>query len=243
MNDDLMAPPLIGITVSLDHGERLRAGHDYLYVKRAYAQAVARAGGHPLLISPELAPQAVTEICDGLVISGGDDIPPALYGERAAVEMRHESFERIDWERRLLDRFAETATPLLGVCYGMQLINIHFGGTLVQDIAYANPAALDHGGGGRATAHEIEITEDSFLAPLLGSAATVCSVHHQAVARLADGFRIAATSPDGVIEAIERDHLLAVEWHPEADETGDAICRLLVERARQRWAVRSGNAR
>src|SRR5207237_10324592 len=140
MKDGLRAQPRIGITVSLDHGERLRAGHDYLYIKRAYAQAVAQAGGAPLLISPELAPQAVAEICDGLVISGGDDIPPALYGERASATMRHESRERMDWERQLLDLFTETATPLLGVCYGMQLINVHFGGTLVQDIAGGNPA-------------------------------------------------------------------------------------------------------
>jgi putative glutamine amidotransferase len=234
---------VIGITVSLDHGERLRAGHDYLYVKRAYAEAVARAGGNPLLISPELAPQAAAEICDGLVISGGDDIPPALYGERATAAMRHESNERIEWERRLLDCFAETAAPLLGVCYGMQLINVHFGGTLVQDICATNPAALDHGGGGRATAHDIEITAGSFLAPLFGSTARVCSTHHQAVARLADGFRVAATSADGVIEAIERDQLLAVEWHPEADQTGEAIYRLLVERAQQRRALKSAGGR
>jgi len=239
MTDGLAARPLIGITVSLDHGERLRAGHDYLYVKRAYAEAVARACGNPLLISPELAPRAVAEICDGLVISGGDDIPPALYGERATAALRHESAERIEWERRLLDRFAETATPLLGVCYGMQLINVHFGGTLIQDISGADPSALDHGGGGRATAHEIEITAGSFLAPLFGSSVRVCSTHHQAVARLAHGFCVAATSPDGVIEAIERDHLLAVEWHPEADGTGEAIYHLLVERARQRRALTS----
>ena len=130
----MMSAPVIGITVSLDHGERLRAGHEYLYVKRAYARAVASAGGRPVLLSPELAPAAVAEICDGLVISGGDDIPPELYGESAAARMQPESRERIHWERRLLDLFAQGAAPLLGVCYGMQLINIHFGGTLVQDI-------------------------------------------------------------------------------------------------------------
>jgi putative glutamine amidotransferase len=243
MPDDVKSQPVIGITVSLDHGERLRAGHDYLYIKRAYAQAVARAGGHPLLISPELAPRAVAEICDGLVISGGDDIPPALYGERSRVEMRHESLERINWERQLLDLFVESVAPLLGVCYGMQLINVHFGGTLIQDITSANPAALDHGGGGRATAHAIEINEGSFLAPLFGNAVTVCSTHHQAIARLADGLRVAATSADGVIEAIERDHVLGVEWHPEADQTGEAIYRLLVERARKRQALKSGGER
>lgn len=231
--------PIIGITVSIDHGERLRAGHDYLYVKRAYSQAVARAGGIPLLLGPETAPAAVAELCDGLVISGGDDIAPELYGETAAALLRPESRERIDWERQLLDRLAQTATPLLGVCYGMQLINVHFGGTLVQDIQTADPAALDHGGGGRATAHEVSLPAASFLHPLFGDRTTVCSTHHQAVARLADGFQVAATAADGVVEAIERGHLLAVEWHPEADQTGAAIYGLLVERARHYKALKA----
>jgi putative glutamine amidotransferase len=235
-----MDRPIIGITVSIDHGERLRAGHNYLYVKRAYAQSVARAGGNPVLVSAELAPAAVAEICDGLVISGGDDIPPQFYGEGpAAAGLRLESRERISWERQLLDLFAQWATPLLGVCYGMQLINVHFGGTLVQDIRAADAAAFDHGGGGRATSHEVKIADGSFLRPLFGETAVVCSTHHQAVARLAPGFRVAATAADGVIEAIERDHLLAVEWHPEADQTGEAIYRLLVERARERRQARS----
>ena len=234
-----MARPIIGITVSIDHGERWRAGHDYLYVKRAYTQAVAQAGGQPLLLSPELEPAAIAEICDGLVISGGDDIPPELYGERPTAALRPESRERIAWERQLLDHFAQAATPLLGVCYGMQLINVHFGGTLVQDIGTAQPSACDHGGGGRAMAHEIKITDDSFLRPLFGEAVMVGSTHHQAVARVAPGFRVAATAADGVIEAIERDHLLAVEWHPEADQTGAPIYRLLVERAAARRQARS----
>ncbi|HKQ04729.1 MAG TPA: gamma-glutamyl-gamma-aminobutyrate hydrolase family protein [Blastocatellia bacterium] len=234
-----MRRPIIGITVGIDHGERLRAGHDYLYVKRAYAQAVAEAGGQPVLVSAELEPAAVAEICDGLVISGGDDIPPQLYGERPTAPMRPESRERIAWERQLLDHFSQTATPLLGVCYGMQLINVHFGGTLMQDIRTENPSAFDHGGGERATAHEIKTAVDSFLRPLFGEAVMVCSTHHQAVARVAPGFRVAATAEDGIIEAIERDHLLAVEWHPEADQTGAAIYRLLVERAAAHRQTRS----
>lgn len=227
-----MLAPIIGITISIDHGERWRAGYDYLYVKRAYSQAVARAGGQPLLLSPEVAPAAAAAICDGLVISGGDDIPPELYGETARAARRAESRERIGWERQLLDHFAEAARPLLGVCYGMQLINIHFGGTLTQDIQAADPAALDHGGGGRAITHDVRIGAASFLRPLFGERATVCSTHHQAVARLAPGFEVAATAADGVIEAIERDQMLAVEWHPEDDQTGEAIYRHLVERAR-----------
>src|ERR1700742_1326474 len=236
-----MILPVIGITVSVDHGGRIRRGHEYLYVNRAYAQAVARAGGRPVLLSPEIAPEAVKEICDGLVISGGDDIPPELYGEPAAVELQPESRERIAWERQLLDLFAQTAAPLLGVCYGMQLINVHFGGSLIQDIGSANATAFDHGGGGRATTHEIKNADPSFLRPLFGGAVTVCSTHHQAVKQVAPGFQVAAASADGVIEAIEREHMLAVEWHPEFDQTGAAIYQLLVERARQRKAGQSGS--
>ena len=104
----------------------------------------------------------------------------------------------------------------------------------MQDIHTANPSAFDHGGGGRATAHEIKTAAASFLRPLLGEAVMVCSTHHQALACVAPGFRVAATAADGIIEAIERDHLFAVEWHPEADQTGAAIYRLLVERAARR---------
>jgi putative glutamine amidotransferase len=226
--------PIIGITLSLDHGIRLSPGHEYVHVKRAYAKAIADAGGRPLHISPELDVTSVIAVCDGVVISGGDDIPPDLYGEQVMSGIDEESRERIQWERQLLDTFAQARAPLLGVCYGMQLMNVHYGGSLLQDIRAANPAALDHGGGGKRTQHEIDISPGSFLAPLFGTAVTVCSTHHQAVARLANGFKVAALASDGTIEAIERDQLVAVEWHPEADTTGNKIYGLLVERAKMR---------
>jgi putative glutamine amidotransferase len=173
-------------------------------------------------------------MCDAIIISGGDDIPPDLYGEKAAAEINPESLERIRWERSLLDIFALAERPLLGVCYGMQLINVHFGGSLHQDIGSDFKAALDHGGQGRVATHEIKIAESSSLFPLFGSRATVCSTHHQAINKLAASFSVAARSDDGIVEAIECGNTLAVEWHPEADQTGGAIYRLLVERAKQR---------
>lgn len=232
--------PVIGITVSLDHGKLIRQGQDYLYVRRSYGQAVRRAGGQPVLLSPEIAPQAVAEICDAVVISGGDDIPPTWYGEAPSPQTRLESAERLDWDRRLLDVFEKMKKPLLGVCYGMQLMNVHFGGSLHQDIQAFDAAALAHGGGGTVTHHEIllsadardDVREDATLVAALGSRATVASMHHQAVNRVAPGFRVVATAPDGIIEAIAWQNFLGVEWHPEADETGDAIYALLVERAR-----------
>jgi gamma-glutamyl-gamma-aminobutyrate hydrolase PuuD len=220
--------PVIGITVSLDHGKIIRKNHDYLYVKRAYAQAIKRVGGQPLLISPDLAPQTVAALCKAIVISGGDDLAPELYGEEACAAVNLESAERVAWERQLLDLFVETDRPVLGVCYGMQLMNVHFGGSLHQDIATAYEKTFDHGGLGRFTAHEISINEDSRLFPSLGAKATVSSLHHQAINKLAPGFRIAASAADGVIEAIEFKNLLGVEWHPEADATSAAVYSLLL---------------
>ena len=230
--------PIIGITVSIDHGKTIRKNHDYLYVKKAYSEAVKNAGGHPVLISPDLAPEAAAGICDALIISGGDDIPPHLYGEQIETEINQESFERIEWERRVLDLFVQSESPILGVCYGMQLINVHFGGSLYQDIHAGLENALDHGGLGKATSHTVTISEDSWLFPLFGSQTTVCSTHHQAIKKLAPQFRIAALSEDAIVEAIERGNTIAVEWHPEADATGDLIYRHLVERAKQRIHLR-----
>src|SRR5215204_4342677 len=105
---------VIGISVSLDHGKIIRKNHDYLYVKRAYAQAIKQAGGQPILISPDITPQAVTEICNAVVISGGDDLSPELYGEAACAMVNLESVERVEWERQLLDLLVESDMPVLG---------------------------------------------------------------------------------------------------------------------------------
>ena len=93
--------PVIGITVSIDHGKIIRKNHDYLYVKKAYSETVKKAGGQPLLISPDLTAEVAAEICDAIIISGGDDIPPSLYGEPVEAEINQESAERIRWERRV----------------------------------------------------------------------------------------------------------------------------------------------
>jgi len=220
--------------VSLDASGRLRAGAQVLYVRRRYAEAVRTAGGLPLLVPPDADPADVVRVCHGIVISGGGDLPAAFDGAGAAAGAGAEDARRIDWDRRLLDRARSAGRPLLGVCYGMQLMNLHYGGTLLPDLGADGEGALDHGGAGRATEHAVAIRAESALFPALGASARVCSRHHQAVARVAAPFRASATAPDGVIEAIEGGGWLGVEWHPEADATAPAVYGWLLDRVRER---------
>ena len=222
--------PKIGITVSIDTSGRLRPDAEVLYVRRSYAQAVRAAGGVPILIPPEAEPVDVVAMCDGFVLSGGADLPVS-FGASAAKLANAEHADRVSWDRRLLDGARTARRPLLGVCYGMQLLNLHRGGTLLPDIAARVPDALDHGGGGRATGHDVVLAQGSALHAALGPAAQVSSRHHQAIDRVAPGLRVVARAPDGVVAAIEPEDdepLLGVEWHPEADATGAGVYGWLV---------------
>ena len=227
--------PVIGITVSIDASGRLRPGAEVLFVRRSYARAVAAAGGLPLLVPPDADPVAIASHCDGFVVSGGANLPASFDAPSPRVADA-ENADRIAWDRRLLDAVHALGRPMLGVCYGMQLLNLHGGGTLLTDLHRAIPAALDHGGGGRASEHEVVVAPGSALSGLVGAEARVCSRHRQAVGRVAPGFRTTATAPDGVIEAIEAEDVpaLGVEWHPESDATAGAVYGWLLRAARER---------
>lgn len=218
-----MKRPVIGITPAFDEGSKLPASKATLYLRREYTQHVAAAGGMPVILGPDMRRSDILELCDGLIISGGEDIPAEVYGGDKLLTVP-EPLERVMWERMLIDSFSADGRPILGVCYGMQLLALHYGGTIYQDISRDVAGAGQHAG----VQHEIELCVD-FLGLKRGSVPVVASRHHQAVATLPDYFELCATAPDGVIEAMRYGCIYGVQWHPESDDTGERIYHAFVE--------------
>jgi putative glutamine amidotransferase len=209
--------PCIGLTLDTDEA------HQEYRLARAYADAVLAAGGLPVPIpvSDASAAGAYLALCQGIVITGGDfDIPPERYGERRRASCGREKAARTAFEWALCEAALAGRVPLLGVCGGMQLMNVVRGGTLFQDLgedlgvhAHEQPPPKD------APSHPVEIVPDSLLARLLGKEPLlVNSTHHQAVREVGTGVLASARAPDGVVEAIELPDLpfaVGVQWHPE----------------------------
>lgn len=165
-----------------------------------YGACIELAGGTGVLYTRGRA-AALAARCDGLLLSGGGDIHPALYGQKQREGLSIEIVRDAE-EQALFWAFYEKRKPILGICRGIQVINVLLGGTLYQHID-----------GHSSCCHEVECTEP--LAALLGERPMVNSYHHQAIDTLADGLQIAARAPDNTIEAIHTLGILGVQWHPE----------------------------
>lgn len=192
-----------------------------------YLESVRRAGGEPIevLVGSE-PPERLIERVDGLLLTGGGDVDPALYGEAPHATFEAAEGGRDQYEISLARAAVEKGIPFLAICRGMQVLNVAMGGTLFQDIPSQVAGALDHSVPKTRVqiAHEVWISKDSMLSTLLadhmedGETCNVNSRHHQAVRDVAPGFEITATSPDGVVEAMEHrkaPFCVAVQWHPE----------------------------
>lgn len=170
--------------------------------------------------------------CHGLVLSGGADVEPRRYGRTAGDLPCRTDAERDAREFRLLDLALERTMPVLGICRGMQVLNVHGGGTLIIDIPREHPEAGVHGQPEGDARHAVSIASDSVLKKLVRHVeGEVNSSHHQAVDVLAPGYTVAAVAEDGIIEAIERDPehgksvVLGVQWHPERMEPDNPLSK------------------
>jgi len=210
--------PVIGITTYI---ERTRYGAwdlDAAVLPRTYIDTVAAAGGNPILLPP-LGFSDVSFL-DGLVIAGGADVDPARYGAAAHPETLGLRPDRDDTEFALVKNALAAGLPLIGVCRGMQVINVALGGTLTQHIPDVMGSSAHRPVVGQFGHTEVEMTPDSAINEIFGGAATVSCSHHQAVDQLGDGLTITAKSADDVVEAVElmgADFVLGVQWHPEQD--------------------------
>ena len=238
----IMKKPLIGITPA----HNTETGD--LTQRPTYPRAVAAAGGLPLHLPLEPSEEdadRLAQLCDGLLLSGGPDPHPFLYGEEALAFCRNVSPLRDASELALLKAFMARRKPVLGICRGVQLINAGLGGSLWQDIpsqvTAPSPLAHQQPFSYATPSHHVRLEEGSLLWRLSGKRErlAVNSMHHQAVRTPAPGLTACAWAEDGVIEALEMPgypFLLGVQWHPEylreKDEAAAALFSAFVEACR-----------
>ncbi len=222
--------PLIGITTNWKSVDEISG---QVSLNDGYARSVFRAGGVAVLIPPGADARALAEYLDGLLIPGGDDIDPKHYGETLHPKAELVNAARFDQEWALLEAFEPTRKPILGVCYGCQLLNVWRGGSLYQHLPDLPQVRLPHQRSSPDEPfprHFVQVEGGTKLAAIEGQTRfEIVSAHHQAVHALGKGLVATAYSPDGVIEAIEdptRPFFIGVQWHPERDPDAPATRRL-----------------
>ncbi|MBX6350863.1 MAG: gamma-glutamyl-gamma-aminobutyrate hydrolase family protein [Clostridia bacterium] len=221
--------PVIGVTAGLGRGEGARPE---VRLASLYVEAVRAAGGAPVVVAPPAPGERLAEgeaaalvaRFDGLLLTGGLDVDPARWGEPPHRETKVDA-ERDELEFALLLAARDLGLPILGVCRGCQVINVAFGGSLLQHLPCLSgvnehrQTRLDPPLARGELSHEVAIAPGTRLAAVLGAGVLkVNSLHHQAVGRLGEGLRVSAQSPDGVVEGIEADGpawIVGVQFHPE----------------------------
>jgi len=244
-----MSKPLIGITTShTTNDENL----PYLTLGEAYVAAVRAAGGLPVLIPLGLSEEdlaSLIERLDGVVFSGGGDMEPACYGGQPHTKVYGVDKDRDRVELKLYQEVFDREKPFLGICRGIQVLNVALGGTLYEDIMDQHEGGMKHSywqtHPRSYLAHMVQVSEDSRLASILGKPVVeVNSLHHQGLREIAPSLQVTAVAPDGIVEGVElpgHPFGMGVQWHPESlqeHEPMRAIFRALVQAAQENQATR-----
>lgn len=228
--------PVIGITCYVEPARFTVWEMTTALLPYAYVEQVARAGGQPVILPPIGDPAGLVDRLDGLIVAGGGDLNPAAYGAAPHESTGHVRDFRDHAELALVRAALDRDLPFLGICRGLQVLNVALGGTLIQHV----PEVI--GGTGHAPApgvygrSPVHVDAESRLAAALGgrSTVTVGHYHHQAIHRLGTGLHATAWAADGILEAAElpdRAFVLGVQWHPEAGDD-PALFEALVAAAR-----------
>ncbi len=209
--------PLIGITTDLEEKSNL--------IESAYSKAVEFYGGAPVLI-PTVAEASssgflsdIVSVIDGLLIPGSRDMDPKFYGESPHPAIKPMSSERTETEFAILLLALEKEMPVLGICGGMQFINVFYGGSIHQDIKALLPDALCHEGG---EVHGVTILPDTAFSGFAEEKEfEIKSYHHQAINKVGEGLCVNALAPDGIVEGLETSggRVMGFQWHPELEQT------------------------
>lgn len=215
--------PLIGILSNItSHNEDKILGIERIFTSKTYVNAVEKSGGVPLIIPVNTDKENIKrqiQVVDGVIISGGVDVNPILYNEEPIKELGYINPDIDEFDIIAIKTAIELNKPILGICRGLQVINVSLGGSLYQDISYAN-SFVKHFQDTKSyiATHQIEIDKDSILYEVLGEKAFVNSYHHQSIKDLGEGLEIIAYSKDGIVEAVQSNSsnfILGVQWHPE----------------------------
>lgn len=213
--------PVIGITSAFIHKTLNTEG---VYVHHDYHRAVLLCGGIPVLLPPvplHVIPSYL-KLCDGFILSGGEDVDPAHYGQPPHEKLGFVFQERDEFELSLTTALLRKPKPVLAICRGLQLLNIALGGTLWQDLPSqrSSPILHDQKSHRSVPVHHVTLSPQSRLAAILKSPSiNVNSLHHQGIDRLGKGLVAVGHSSDGLIEAVEmegKDFMIGVQWHPES---------------------------
>ncbi|MBE3013329.1 gamma-glutamyl-gamma-aminobutyrate hydrolase family protein [Microbispora sp. NEAU-D428] len=234
-----MSRPVIGVTCYVEPAKFTVWDMPTALLPYMYVDHIARAGGQPVILPPAGEPAALVERLDALIIAGGGDIDPARYGSAPAPQTGYVRKFRDEAEFGLMNAALAAGLPFLGICRGLQVLNVTLGGTLIQHL----PDAVGHTAHSPApgTFGRLPVRLSPALAKIYDDEdLTPAHYHHQAIDRLADGLEVTARSDDGTIEAVEvtgAPFALAVQWHPEADEDGP-LFHAMVAAARRFAAAR-----